>query len=108
MYGRMFTQSTYNAGQNKIMDSEIDINPDIPIPKDRQFNLSLLYQKALESHVQAILQAGIIKPGRSPYQSPVLIISKSVNGVIPEHSQLDITNSRFLIDVLQLTRLYVI
>ena len=89
------------------MDSEIDINPDIPIPKGRQFNLPLLHQKALESHVQANLQAGIIKPGRSLYQSPVFIIAKSVNGVIPERSQLDITNSRFLIDVLQLTRLYV-
>ncbi|KAK2704232.1 hypothetical protein QYM36_017480 [Artemia franciscana] len=99
MYGRMFAQSTYDVGQNNIMEAEIDINPDVPIHKVKQFNLPLLQQKALESHVQAMLKAGIIKPGRSPYQSPVFIIAKPVNGVIPDRSQLDVTNSRFLIDI---------
>ncbi|KAK2701889.1 hypothetical protein QYM36_019487 [Artemia franciscana] len=99
MYGRMFAQSTYDVGQNNTMEEEIDINPDVPIHKVKQFNLPLLQQKALESHVQALLKAGIIKPGRRPYQSPVFIIAKTVNGVIPERSQLDVTNSIFLNDV---------
>ncbi|KAK2701894.1 hypothetical protein QYM36_019492 [Artemia franciscana] len=51
------------------------------------------------SRREALLKAGIIKPGRSLYQSPVFIIAKPVNGVIPERSQLDVKNSRFLIDV---------
>ncbi|KAK2702282.1 hypothetical protein QYM36_019144 [Artemia franciscana] len=80
MYGRTYTQSTYDVGQNIIMEAEIDINPDIPIPK-------------------AILKTSIIKPGRSPYQSPFFIIINSVNGDNSEQSQLDITNSRFLIVV---------
>ena len=61
MYGRM--QSTYDVSQNNTMEEEIDINPDVPIHRVKQLNLPLLQQKALESRVQTMLKAGIIKPG---------------------------------------------
>ncbi|KAK2723403.1 hypothetical protein QYM36_001914 [Artemia franciscana] len=72
IYGRIFAQSKYDVGQSNIMEAEIDINPDVPIHKVKK---------------------------KSLHQSPVFIIAKPVNGVNPERSQLDVTNSRFLIDV---------
>ena len=98
-YKQIFSRHSYDIGKNDLFKYKVVIDPNVPPPQPKSFNLPLAMQDVLQKHIAALLKAGVIRPGRSEFCSPVFLIGKAKNGEIAPKHKWNLDNSRIIWDM---------
>ena len=71
----LFAKNDCDLGRTDLVKATIDTGDHPPI-KQNPYRLPFSERKLVQEHIEKMLEAGIIKPSRSPWASPIVIVDK--------------------------------
>ena len=71
----IFSQHNLDYGQTHLLEHEIKLTDKIPF-KSRHYRIPPHMYQEVREHLQEMLQANIIRPSKSPYSSPIVLVRK--------------------------------
>ena len=74
-HGDLFAESDMDLGRTNVIKMGIDTGDESPIAV-KPYRVPFNKRKVIDEQVDKMLDAGIIKPCQSPWQSPVVLVSK--------------------------------
>jgi len=78
-YREIFTNSDVDLGKKDILKHQIDTQGHPPI-RQRAYRVPFSQKPAMRTHINNMLESGIIEPSMSPWASPVLLVAKKSTG----------------------------
>ena len=75
-YQEIFLRSPAEVGRTLLMQHKIETPPGVRPPSDPYRRLSPVKRKAADNQVQILIEAGVIRPSRSPYGAAIVIAKK--------------------------------
>ena len=76
----VISANKYDLGKCSTAMHDIELKSKEPI-YIKQFRIPEAQRKAVETHVEKLLKLGVIRPSRSKYNSPILVVKKKDGGL---------------------------
>ena len=74
-YADVFSQSETDLGCTAELQHEIPLTDDVPV-RQRYRRLPPSQYEQVRTHIQGLLEGGVIRPSTSPYASPIVLVQK--------------------------------